>query len=359
MFLFSVSLPGRFGNWCDAVIARLAQATLGSVASTGANTAEELAVELIRTESDNLYVGAKHPSRWLRETLVAANKNFILALEDPRLVASDLISEQHLDLSAASRLAACSCASLYRFTAAPGALAVSSESAKVDPAAVVEAIAHHLGLRMDRPGVARLVAELDAVGLGRRDDSAGTAVSALPDQSAATIEGALAPYAVRFSGGSFPAIIWTRDLFLADGHRPASQPIDLAGEIRYLIYGPYISLPPGNWAAELVLGLSEDVLDMSFRIEVCAGSLLAMTQIQPVAAGLQRININFVLAEPNDNLVEIRVVNERAATGGRLVLGHAALRLVTDLSSAVIDSLSAELQLPPELELLQPRGLSF
>jgi hypothetical protein len=213
---------------------------------------------------------------------------------------------------------------------------------------------------MDRPGVARLVADLEAIGLGWRDDSARHAVSALPEQSAATVEGALAPYAARFGGGSFPPVIWTRDLFLADGHLPASHPIDLTGEIRYLIYGPYISLPPGNWAAELVLGLSEDALDMSFRIEVWAGSLLlAMSQIQPVAAGLQRININFAMAEQNDNLVEIRVANERAAAGGRLVLGHATLRLVTDLSSAVFDSLSAELGLQPESELMQPGRLSF
>ena len=46
MILFSVSLPGRFGDWCDHVIARLAETALGSVVPTGANTAEELATVL-------------------------------------------------------------------------------------------------------------------------------------------------------------------------------------------------------------------------------------------------------------------------------------------------------------------------
>src|SRR5690349_14509162 len=101
MFLFSVSLPGRFGNWCDAIVARLAQANLGPVASTGANTAEELAVELIKSEGDHIYVGARHPSRWLRDMLVGGNRNFIVALEDPRRVASELIYEQHLESAAA------------------------------------------------------------------------------------------------------------------------------------------------------------------------------------------------------------------------------------------------------------------
>jgi len=351
MFLFSVSLPGRFGNWCDAVIARLAQATLGSVASTGANTAEELAVELIKTDGDHLYVGARHPSRWLRDMLVGGDRNFVVALEDPRRVASELISEHHLESAAASRLVACSCASLYQFAAAPRALVVSSETANSNPAAAVTAIAQHLGLRIDRPDAARLVADLDAADLSPRADSATAPIAALPDQTATAIEGALAPYAASFRGGSLPPIIWARDLFLEENHCPASYPIDVAGQIRYLIYGPYIALPPGSWAAEMVLGFSDDSVNMSYRIEVWAGSLLATTQMQPAAAGLRRININFTLDESNDHLVEVRVVNERVAAAGRLVLGHATMQLVTDLSSAVVDSLNAELGLSQQ-ELL-------
>jgi len=240
---------------------------------------------------------------------------------------------------------ACSCASLHQLAAAPRALVVNSETTNSDPVAAVEAIAQHLGLRLDRAAGASLVADLETLGLVP-GDSTRAPISALADQTATAIEGALAPYAASFRGGGFPQIIWTRELFLDDNHQPASRPIDLAGPIRYLIYGPYIALPSGTWAAEMVLGFSEDAVDMSFRVEVWAGSLLAMTRTQPAAAGPQRINVNFALDETNDQLIEIRVVNERVATGGRLVLGHATLRLVTDLSSAVADSLSAELGLP-------------
>src|SRR5688572_20412220 len=111
MFLFCVSLPGRFGTWCDAVIARLAQAALGSVYSTGANTPEELAVQLIKSDSDHVYVGARHPGRWLRDILAGGNRKFVVALEDPRGVASDLISAHQMPLAEASRLVASSCAS--------------------------------------------------------------------------------------------------------------------------------------------------------------------------------------------------------------------------------------------------------
>jgi hypothetical protein len=360
MFLFCVSLPGRFGTWCDAVIARLAQATLGSVYSTGANTAGELAVELIKSDSDHVYVGSRHPGRWLREILAVGDRNFVVALEDPRRVASDLITAHHLPLAEASRLAASSCASIIRFAALPRARVVTAESATADPVAAAEAMARHLDLRIDRPTIARLVADLAAAGVTPEDVPATADTSALPEHSTATIEGALGPYAERFGGGGFTPIIWTRHLFLEESHRPASHPIDLAGDPRYLIYGPYISLLPGSWLAELVLGFSEDAVDMSYRIEVWAGpQQLAILQVQPAAAGLQRININFMLEESNDNLVEIRVANERAAQGGRLVLGQATLSQVKDISSAVADTLTAELGLLPDSDLTQTSRLSF
>src|SRR5260370_14986580 len=83
MNLFRVSLPGRFGDWCDTVIWRLAQTVLGPVVSIGANTAEELASELIRTEGQHFYVGARQPGRWWREKLMATNKNFGVAGGEP------------------------------------------------------------------------------------------------------------------------------------------------------------------------------------------------------------------------------------------------------------------------------------
>ncbi|MGH9593764.1 MAG: hypothetical protein ACRD5L_11770, partial [Bryobacteraceae bacterium] len=103
MILFCVSLPGRFGEWCDAVIGRLAATVLGPIVSTGANTAEELAAELVTTGGQHFYVGARQPSRWLRDQLTTTNKNFIVAVDDPRNAASDLIIRHHLDAADATR----------------------------------------------------------------------------------------------------------------------------------------------------------------------------------------------------------------------------------------------------------------
>ena len=354
MILFCVSLPGRFGDWCGAAIWRLAQTVLGPVVSIGANTAEELASELIRTEGQHFYVGARQPGRWLREKLTGTNKNFVVAVDDPCRAAGDLMIRHHLEPAEASRRVACSCAAMSRYIAMPGALIVSSQRDWPNPAATVAALAHHLGLPVDTADIEKIAADLETGG-PRPDDEPGVASPAqLSEHSLSVINGALAPYVEFFMGGTLGRITWARDLFLEEHHQPAIHPIDISGKIRHLIYGPYIALPPGNWVAEMVLGFSEDAIGMSFQVDVWAGSQLSMASINPSGPGLARVRLSFALEESNDNLVEIRVMNERAAIYGRLGLGQATVTLLQSVSPTVIDTLTTELGLSPDGGMWRP-----
>jgi hypothetical protein len=345
VILFCVSLPGRFGDWCDAVIWRLAQTVLGPVVSTGANTAEELAADLIRTEGQHFYVGARQPGRWLREKLMATNRNFVVAIDDPRRAASDLVIRHHLEPAEASRRVACSCAAISRYIGLPGAIVVRSDRDWPNAAATVAALAHHLGLLVGTADIEEIAADLEEARLRPNDELGAAAPAQLREHSLAVINGALAPYVEFFRGAPLGQITWARDLFLEEHHQPATHPIDISGKIRHLIYGPYIALPPGNWVAEMVLGFSEDAVDMSFQVDVWAGSQLSMARINPSGPGLAQVRLSFSLEESNDNLVEIRVMNERSAIYGRLALGQATVTLQQNASPAVIDTLTRELGL--------------
>src|SRR6266478_6449574 len=346
MIFFCVSLPGRFGDWCDAVICRLAQTVLGPVVSMGANTAEELASELIRTEGQHFYVGSRQPGRWLREKLMATNKNFVVAVDDPCSAAGDLIIRHHLEPAEASRRVACSCAAMSRYMALPGALIVSSQRDWPNPTATVAALAHHLGLPVDTADIEKIAGDLETEGRRSDDEPGAESPAQLSEHSLAVINGALAPYVEFFMGGTLGQITWARDLFLEEYHQPAIHPIDISGKIRHLIYGPYIALPPGNWVAEMVLRFSADV-DMSFQVDVWAGSQLSIARINPSGPGRAQVNLSFLVEESNDNLVEIRVMNERATIYGRLALGQATVTLQQNVSSTVIDTLTRELGLSP------------
>ena len=358
MILFCVSLPGRFGDWCDAVIGRLAETVLGHVVATGANTAEELASELVKTDGQHFYVGSRHPSRWLREKLAENNRKVVVALDDPRYAVRDLIVRHNLELPEATRRVASSCASMTRFIGLSDAHVVSAERDWRNPAVTIAAMADHFGLVVASKDIEAIAAELAAAGLEPNSDPGESWSAQLPEPSLAVINGALAPYAEFFLGGSLGQITWGRELFLEEHHQAASHPIDLSGPIRYLIYGPYIALPPGNWAAELLLGFSEDTVNTGFRVEVWAGSQLNTASINPPHAGVFPVNVGFVVEEANDNLAEIRVLNERAAIYGRLVLGHATLTLRHDVSDAVLDTLRTELGLTPVASGSPPQNRS-
>jgi hypothetical protein len=345
MNLFCVSLPGRFGDWCDAAIMALATSVLGPVVPTGGSTAEELASELITSEGQHYYVGARHPSGWLREKLIAANKKFIVALDDPRDAVRDLIDRHNYGMVDAVRHVASSCARISRYLALPGALVVNAQRDWDTPVATLTAIAAHLGLAGDPVVIARIVAQLDAAGV--RPSGVGDA--ALPPTGTELdpdlIEGTIGGYAEYFAGGTLRPIRWGRELFYAENHQPPVHPIELSGKIRYLLFGPLIALPPGSWTAEMVLGFSDDAIDTGFRVEVWAGSLLGSASIQPTRAGIFPADISFVLEENNEGLVEIRVVNERAAIFGRLALGHATLMPRQGVPPSMTESLRLELGL--------------
>jgi hypothetical protein len=136
---------------------------------------------------------------------------------------------------------------------------------------------------------------------------------------------------------------------MMDGHQPATQTVDITGRVRALIYGPYIKLPPGRWSAEMVLGFSQEAMDMNFVIDVLiGGSQVAATNIRPAYEGIISVTLHFVIEEGNDHGVEFRVVNERAAFEGRIAIGHTLLTPqieVSGESNAAANLLKSELGL--------------
>src|SRR6266568_4100698 len=348
MVLFSLGLPGRFGDWCDAVILRMAEAALGSVAAVTVNTPEELATALITGEGSNFLVICRQPPGWLRRMLATTDKPFIVSLDDPRVATWELLSRNGLELADAARRVSCSCVLARSCTGLPRALVVRGDRDWHQPSATAAAIANHLGVPVGPGDIERVVAELAALGLGPERDPPGSNASEPDEATLAVISGAVAPYFEHLAGGALEPITWSRELFLADGHLPATHAVDITGRVRALIYGPYINLPPGNWVAEIVLGFSHEIGEMNFIVDVLiAGLQASVTNIRPLKSGVFSINLSFLIGEENDHPVEFRVVNERAAFDGRVMLGHVTLTRQHDSSREAVEPLTTELGLSP------------
>jgi hypothetical protein len=255
------------------------------------------------------------------------------------LALQELMQRPGYDLANATREIAGSCAAMLTLAAAPGALVLSS-GADADPGALAAAIAGHFGFALSAGEIEAVAASVGtAAEVGQREESAW--FDQLGPREQAIINGALEPYVKYFNGGGeLEPIVWEPDLFFtmegaADGPRmPASDPIDITGRARFLIFGPYINLAPGPWSATAVIGFSAETAGMSFVIEVTAGTQLSQARVQPSGEQVIETDLQFTIDESANQPVEIRVMSERAAFDGRLVLGHVRLVPRTGVQSA-------------------------
>jgi hypothetical protein len=344
VIFFSVGLPGRFAEWCDAVIARLAQTLGGTVAinvwpsldemlslGTQSTVLDQIAFTLIRDPPTHLIIGARQPEERLRNALVATKTRFVVTLDDPRVAVADILAEVDLEMALATRAVANSCSMLLRYIAAPGALTIDANRGRADASGTVLAIARHLDIPIDMAEATNIVGDLEAVGLSPNRSANDEIRQRVSDAGRKLVDGALAAYRDFFSGGSIGQIVWTRDLFglVADPAKKLTEMVDVSGGVRCLIHGGYIHLSPGSWKARAVLGFSQEAVGYIFQFIGYAGDrLLASTSFQPEAAGIHAAEINFSLGEATGRGVDLRVLVLSENAKGQLAFGHVVLNPV-------------------------------
>jgi hypothetical protein len=340
VILLSVALPGRFAQWCDAVMVRLAGRLGGAVASetwppldqmfgfgAGSSTLDALGRLMIGSSAQHLVIGARQPDERLRQALAARNVPFLLALDDPRDAAADILGETGADPRIVVRAVANSCPLVMQFDGLPGVLALHADHGRSDPAAAVSAIAAHFGIAVGAREIAAIVQELAPLAAGQSSGQRPAPADLLPAAAGKMLEGALAGYRRCFRDGRLDQIVWTRDLFYlaADGTSP-SAPVEVAGGARVLIYGPYIHLPPGSWSAQVILGFSPETTRSRFLVDVYADGQLACTTFQPGATGVYSADMSFSLGEPSGKGVEVRVTVANHDAAGRVAFGRVVLQ---------------------------------
>jgi hypothetical protein len=340
---FSIGLPGRFAEWCEGVLARLAASLGGPVVvkpwpsldemlgyrSLG-RALDQVGLILIRDAPAQLVIGARQPDERLHAALAETEIPFIVALDDPRVAVADILAKTDVGAAAATRVVANSCPFVMRHKSMPSALTLHANAAGADASGTVSAIARHLRIPVAESQAAE-IAESVAQAALTPPQTTGTGsdeIHSLPERSRKMLDGALAAYGEFFAGGNLGQIVWTRDLFSLVGD-PAQKPahlIDVSGGARCLIYGPYIHLSPGSWNARVVLGFSRDAAGHIFLVDACCSDRqLAATSFQPDTAGVQTLELNFSLGEATSQGVEIRVMVLGERAKGQLAFGHVTL----------------------------------
>lgn len=350
MIFFSIGMPSRFAEWCDALTARLAEYSFGPVERIAVNTLEELAVAVLRTRASHLVACSRQPVVRLQTEIVQGKRPFVVAIGDPRTALRNLSERAGYDMVGAARAVASSCAAMLTLTRAPGALVVSGGNTK-DAIAVAATIADHLEVPTNRGDLVTIVSELCDAGLTPDDDEDSAWWNGLGEREQAIVNGALLPYVSHLvPEADLEPLVWEPELFYiyeeppAASLIPAVRPVDITGRARVLVYGPFINLPPGSWSANVVLGFSTEAAGMSFTVEVFAGRQLAQTRAEPADGQITEANLHFLIDNSVDQPVQIRVVSERPAFDGRLALGYVTMMPQAAISPEIRDRLAAVLR---------------
>jgi len=293
MIFFSVGLPGRFAEWCDAVVTRLARHALGSVEVVSLNTLEELALAMIRTGASHFVVCSRQPGGGVQSALTQAGKRFIAVLDEPRIALRDLALQPGYDLIAATRAVASSCAAMLGYSSLPGALVLTAGDQAQDPLSLASAIARHLELDISEPEIETIICALREGGVVPRRSADNAWWDSLAEPEKALINGALGAYVDYYTGGDLTGITWERELFFI-GDQPnerVTRPIDVTGRARCLIYGPYVMLPPGSWSVSVLLGFSKEAGELGYDAAAVAGTHLSRVNLQPDGEGEVDVNL--------------------------------------------------------------------
>lgn len=333
MIYFSVALPGRLADWCDTAIAWLAaqdgrtveRLTFADAVDGKVSILDEIALALVRSNADHVVVGIRRLNAGLMDTLRETGVPFVLGLADPRAAVADIAGGEGGTFLHITREMANMAPLVMRTMRMPGGLAIRPADIVTRGADTLARIARHLGISLDEVQAHAIAARLDP-------DADRNWEARIPPEMHKLVNGALGGYAAHFSGGELGDLVWQRDLFLAGDNdvRSPSGPIALRDTAngRFLVYGPYLALPPGYWSAKVVMGISPEAVGQTFTVDAFSGRHLAVTKILARAEGIFTAEIGFEVDEEASRNIEIRVSIGRDVAPGYLAFGHVRLHPV-------------------------------
>lgn len=349
MILTVLGLPGSFTDLCRDACIEIARLSGRQVAAVSAesihpevdalrrdlDTLGSLAAGLLAHPVESAVVTSTTPDRSFCDTIRASDVPFLFAMDDPRLVALELITSKGLSAAVAARTLTSSCSCLTQAFGMPAGVQLRRSGLETDPEGSAKALLKLLRIEAGDDLIAGAIAILRRLSSDQGDasfsgDASHLLRERLPSESALTIEAALGSFNAFFNGQKLGPIIATRETFYSVDPvgEPLQREVDATGRARCLAYGPYFSIPAGSWMLRLLLAFSIELVDVPFSVDVLRskkGNHVEAGKISFQAiAGQYVMQLAFANSDP-EALVQFRVFLDRAVFDGRFSVGYAEL----------------------------------
>jgi hypothetical protein len=141
------------------------------------------------------------------------------------------------------------------------------------------------------------------------------------DDTRQVISKSISQYQPLAVGAPLDQINWPIELFFfgEGSKRSSGSVIELVGPARFLIWGPYMHLPRGNWAARVEIEVVGNHTGSQLIVEVVAGVILATGLANLPAQGIFLLQIEFKVIEPQ-HAIEVRFSLQSGAIEGEFAL---------------------------------------
>jgi hypothetical protein len=335
--------PSPLTLWGNRLIRALLDVALGEYRDINACTFEELRTAWAIGDGPHAFFFADAPDARIVKTFLNSGAPIIGFAEEPVDVVGFAMVERNIDIHSAIRLTALSFATLHDLLMDHQTFVVRRGPRPTNVGALLRHIAEFYELTLSDRQIELVISR----SISARNISAEATVEELiarsvplarpvgywaahaPAMDRELARAVLNPYAQLLDRRPLAVSTWPREIFLSADQPgvPLTGPIDMTGPARYLVYGPYMHVTPGQWVATACFAVAENRSGNALVLDVYCGKVLCVGRIDLPESGIYTVDLPFEIDEPRLPL-EFRVAMDRGAIEGWFDLRGVALNRI-------------------------------
>lgn len=289
MLITAYGTSSLFGQMGNKIMWALGNAVFPDCHSLHVNSIEELRDAVLGRKLPNILLFSENPEHNLLNVTSRINPSVVVFYEDPSDIAGYMLRHRKVVWPAALQVACQNIATVAEVVVNPATLVIR-RAPDLILGELIEQIATHFGLNLapshwqdivttlGLSDPARLHAPVEALMAELFDDYRPPAfgIYELTADVVHLMELVYGPLRQVFDLAPLSEIFWPVEVFFSQTQQKSisgvtSSPIDLLGPARYLYFGPYLCLPPGQWRLHAVFEVKENLSFNKIEVDICQG----------------------------------------------------------------------------------------